>query len=329
MPAASRGEIVMRIRDLWFKSGWVVAAWLGLSALAFAQGTADSGAYQILQARYGTAERHVDVTDRLRELARLDRAFQMGNDTFGTDPDPGRVKVLRVYARSRDGRAHTFEFVEGSIVDGAQFSGWSAGQWGRGRAGGWNDGPVTRVGADGGEHRIVQALYGTARRNVDVTQRLAELAAQSASFVVGNDAMGADPDYGQPKTLRIFTRSRGGQQRMFEFAEGSTVDGAQFAGWRSGGWGFGERPFGWGGAGAVTGLAIVNASYGSGGQRIDVTERVRAQLRGDRIELVAVDNQWAGIDPAPGMRKTLWLIYTLGGRMQYAEVPEGTRVSLP
>src|SRR5271165_381557 len=39
----------------------------------------DEGAYLILNAQYGTAEHHVDVTQRLRELARQDRLFRMGN----------------------------------------------------------------------------------------------------------------------------------------------------------------------------------------------------------------------------------------------------------
>jgi hypothetical protein len=36
----------------------------------------DSGQYVILSAQYGTARRHVDVTNRLKELARQDRMFR-------------------------------------------------------------------------------------------------------------------------------------------------------------------------------------------------------------------------------------------------------------
>ena len=50
----------------------------------------DSGQYVILSAQYGTARRHVDVTNRLKELARQDRIFRMGNSTFGVDPDQGQ-----------------------------------------------------------------------------------------------------------------------------------------------------------------------------------------------------------------------------------------------
>ena len=89
----------------------------------------DTGQYTILQARYGTERNNVDVTRRLQELARSDRSFRMGNSTFGVDPDPGRVKTLRIYARDRNGRNRMFEYREGSTVDGSLFSGWSGGDW--------------------------------------------------------------------------------------------------------------------------------------------------------------------------------------------------------
>ena len=81
-------------------------------------GNGDQGQYQILQARYGTAERNVDVTQRLKELASRDVTFRMGNSTFGVDPDEGRVKTLRIYARGPNGQNRMFEYREGSVVDG-------------------------------------------------------------------------------------------------------------------------------------------------------------------------------------------------------------------
>ena len=115
---------------------------IGLSVLAFllvgvltAHADDDDGLYVILSAQYGTAEHHVDVTDRLRELARSDRTFRMGNRTFGIDPDRGRVKSLRIFARGPRGEERMFEFRAGSVIDGAQFRGWGRGEWGRG---GWS-----------------------------------------------------------------------------------------------------------------------------------------------------------------------------------------------
>src|SRR5204863_173440 len=93
----------------------------------------DSGQYVILSAQYSTARRHVDVSNRLKELARQDRIFRMGNSTFGVDPDPGQVKALRIYARGPDGRERMFEYREGSTVDGSQFRSWGRGDWGNER----------------------------------------------------------------------------------------------------------------------------------------------------------------------------------------------------
>jgi hypothetical protein len=61
----------------------------------------------------------------------------MGNSTFGIDPDPGRPKVLRIYARGPQGRERMFEYPEGSTVDGSQFRSWRTGQWGGGWSGRW------------------------------------------------------------------------------------------------------------------------------------------------------------------------------------------------
>ena len=55
--------------------------------------------------------------------------------TFGIDPDPNRVKVLRIYARGPNGGEQMFEYREGSTVDGSQFRGWGRGDWG---TGGWS-----------------------------------------------------------------------------------------------------------------------------------------------------------------------------------------------
>src|SRR5215470_760292 len=234
----------------------------------------DEGEYQILRAFYGTARRNVDVTDRLRQLAAQDRTFRMGNSTFGVDPDEGVKKTLRIFARDRSGRERMFEYTEGSTVDGALFTGWAGGNWGRDRwNGGWGGSGGVGPGAvgDEGQYQIVQALYGTARRNVDVTDRLRQLAAQDRTFRMGNSTFGIDPDKGVVKTLRIFARDRGGRERMFEYTEGSTVDGALFTGWSSGNWGRERRTGGWGAGGNNGGnpgfdagngaLNIVSATY--------------------------------------------------------------------
>jgi hypothetical protein len=121
-----------------FKLSLILGLLLTLAFLPMTLAAQDAGAYVILNAQYGTPEHHVDVTARLRDLARQDRLFRMGNSTFGIDPDHGRIKFLRIYARGPDGQERMFEYREGGTVDGAQFRGWGNGDWGSEQwDGGW------------------------------------------------------------------------------------------------------------------------------------------------------------------------------------------------
>ena len=231
----------------------VVMAFAATAATAFVPAAfaqhRDSGEYRILQARYGTAQRNVDVTRRLQELARGDQSFRIENGTFGVDPDEGRTKTLRIFARGPNGQTQVFEYREGDMLDGSRFAGWSGGRWGDSNyRGGWGDGPRGDRGnrGDDGEYRIQQALYGTSRRNVDVTERLRELARSDRSFRLTNDLFGTDPAEGRVKTLRIYARAPGGTSKTFEYREGSVIDGSQFVGWGRGDWGQDGRRGGWG-----------------------------------------------------------------------------------
>jgi hypothetical protein len=235
----------------------LAAAALLPATLADAQYPPDAGQYVILSAQYGTNEHHVDVTQRLRELARRDLTFVMGNNTFGVDPDYGRVKVLRIFARGPQGRERMFEFREGSVVDGSMFRGWGRGDWGReGWSGHWEgdrdhdndrdrDHAYDRDRPDQGQYVILSASYGTGHHHVDVTDRLKDLARSDRTFLMGNNTFGVDPDYGRRKVLRIYTRGPDGRERMFEFREGSVVDGSQFRGWGRGEWGNERRGDRW------------------------------------------------------------------------------------
>jgi hypothetical protein len=119
---------------------FLLAALVLPGTLAAQYSSRDEGQYVILSAQYGTERNHVDVTNRLKELARQDRNFRMGNDSFGVDPDRGHVKVLRIYARGPNGGERMFEFREGSVVDGSQFRSWGSGEWGEGNWSGRWDG---------------------------------------------------------------------------------------------------------------------------------------------------------------------------------------------
>jgi hypothetical protein len=203
-------------------------------------GAPDQGQYTIVSAQYGTAEHHVDVTNRLKQLASQDRRFIMDNRTFGVDPHPGRVKVLRIYATDFSGRERMFEYPEHSPVDGAMFRGWNTGQWGDGRWSGRWEGDRDRDdygrGRDAGQYVIQHAEFGTKHHHVDVTDRLRDLARRDMSFRMDNRSLGVDPDPGRVKTLRIYARGPDGHERTFDYREGSVIDGATFRGWQHGDW---------------------------------------------------------------------------------------------
>ncbi|MHB8216363.1 MAG: hypothetical protein ACYDDS_09815 [Candidatus Sulfotelmatobacter sp.] len=221
---------------------------LPLGSLAAQERDRDSGEYVILNAQYGTEHHHVDVTHRLRELARHDERFRVEYNTIEADPAPGRPKMLRVFARGPNGQERSFEFPDGSLFDGTQFRGWGRGDWGEEHwNGGWNgregrndhdaEDRHGREDHDAGAFLILSAQYGTERRHVDVTHRLKELAQQDQRFQMDNHTFGIDPDYGRHKVLRIYARGPEGRERMFEYPEHGWVDGSQFRGWGSGEWG--------------------------------------------------------------------------------------------
>src|SRR5262245_22935222 len=97
---------------------------LTLAAIVVALGTtANAQQYQILRAEYGQGNQWADVTMRVRDLVRYERAFRVTNETLGIDPAVGWGKSLRIETRGRFGDIRTFEFVEGNVVDSAPFLG--------------------------------------------------------------------------------------------------------------------------------------------------------------------------------------------------------------
>jgi len=255
---------------------------LGMCATAFAQ------QYTIISADYGAGNRTVDVTQKLQQIASTNRTFRMGNSTFGIDPAPGQVKTLRIFTRDSRNGYRTFEFREGSTIDGAQFNGWGGG-------GSWGNLPNR----PGEQYQILRADYGAGNRWVDVTQRLQQLASTDRTFRMGNQIFGTDPAPGVVKSLRIFARSPNGRDRTFEYPENAMVDFSLFSNWNSGNWGPGPLP----GSGPVNQYAILRADYGAGNRRIDVTQRLQQIAASNRT--FKMGNDTFGTDPAPGQVKTL------------------------
>jgi hypothetical protein len=285
----------------------------------------DSGEYVILNAQYGNERRHVDVTNRLKDLARRDRPFRISHDSMNADPDHGRTKALRVFARGPNGRERMFEFRDGSVFDGAMFRSWGRGDWGNEHwNGGWNGGRDGGRDNDAGEYVILSAQYGSERRHVEVTDRLREMARQDVTFRLDYRTFGVDPDEGRSKSLRIFARGTNGQEQMFEYQDNSVIDGAIFRGWGGGEWGHGGWSGNWNGGDAGQ-YAILSAQYGTGRNHVDVTERLKELARQD--QQFRMGNGTFGVDPAWGVVKTL-RIYARGpnGREQMFEYREGSVV---
>ena len=218
-----------------FKARFAILLTMTLSLLLLGAAVAQpEGEFLILSAQYGTEHHHVDVTGRLKELAAHDRTFRVDHESMRVDPAEGRQKALRIYARGPNGGERMFEYLDGSVVDGGMFRAWGRGEWGNGWSGNWNGAP-----AGEGEFLILSAQYGSERRHVDVTGRLKELARHDVTFRLDFRTFGVDPDEGHQKALRIYARGPNGRERMFEYLDGSVIDGAQFRGWGRGEWGHG------------------------------------------------------------------------------------------
>jgi len=330
-PAASAAQ--------WLGRWLLVALTLLTASAAFARD--DDGTWQILQARYGTAERNIDVTGRLKELARADRSFKLTNELFHQDPAVGQRKTLRIFAKDRRGEVRNFDYREGDWVDGRQFTGWGRGNWGDSQwNGGWEGprpGNADNDRGDDGNWAILQARYGTPERNIDVTGRLKELARADRRFKLANQLFREDPAVGQRKTLRIIARGRNGEIRNFDYREGDWVDGGDFTGWGRGNWGGGNWNGGWDGRpsggyqpppAADNRVTINRATYGAGNRQADVTDRLRDISRGGGLD-IKVDNSLVSRDPAVGDRKTLRVYFQIGrGQERVVEAREGERLRI-
>jgi len=76
------------------------------------------------------------------------------------------------------------------------------------------------------------------------------------------------------------------------------------------------------------GLRILRAYYGAEGQFVNVTEALRSQMNDGSIYL-RVDNATMGVDPLPGARKWLRVLYLYDGERRNVVVEEKTDLRLP
>jgi hypothetical protein len=176
------------------------------------------------------------------------------------------------------------------------------------------------VGAAAQNWQVMSADYGVSNNRMDVTNTVKRLV-NGPNFRVNNTTMGGDPARGADKVLRIHARNASGRMQDFVYKEGQTVNSQQLTG--------GGYPGNFPGNGnGYRNLNIVQASYGAGGRRKDVTSRLQGMVRNSRL-VVLVNNTTMGGDPAFNQPKNLQVTYEYQGRSRNRTTNEGDRLTLP
>jgi DnaJ-like protein len=183
--------------------------------------------------------------------------------------------------------------------------------------------------AQGGE--LVRAEWGVPGNQVDVTARVRSFWRNGVlQFEVTRFNLGIDPAPHQNKVLVIHVRHWDGDIKDYSYPERSTVnleldpedrwerrEGHDPDEHRDEGYGRHDR-----------GLRILRAYYGAEGQFVNVTEALRSRVDDGRLNL-HVDNYSMGVDPLPGRRKWLRVLYYFDGERRNVVVEEKTDLQLP
>lgn len=77
--------------------------------------------WRVMWAEWGSGDRNIDVTGRVRELLSGNGTVKVNNTNLGGDPAVGAKKVLHISARDLQGQVRHFSFDEGSYIDASQF----------------------------------------------------------------------------------------------------------------------------------------------------------------------------------------------------------------
>jgi hypothetical protein len=304
-------EWTMTKRSIYLGVFWALTAVLLFSTSAAAQNQAavmPGPGWQVIKADWGSGNRWMDVTNRVRVLLSGNGMVQVTNSNLGGDPAQGSVKVLRIQARNSRGQSRQFTFNENDSIDASQFYNYGGGTGG----------------GNGSGLQVMQADWGSGNRRVDVTARVRALLSGNGMVRVNNANMGGDPAVGADKTLRISARDMQGQVRQLSYKEGSNIDASQF--YNYGGGGYPSNP-GYPGGGNGN-LQIVRAYYGLNNRTNDVTQLLRGRVQNDSL-VIQVNNNNMGGDPAVGGDKVLTVIYRYQGREQTSTVKEGNTLRIP
>lgn len=169
--------------------------------------------WQVMFADWGSGNRRVVVTDRVRSLLSGSGMVRVNNQNLGSDPAVGAAKTLRISARDARGQVRQFSFREGSSIDARQFANYG------GFPGGGSPGPAPGF----GNLQIVRAIYGLNNRTNDVSQLLrSQIRNNTLVLQVNNRNLGGDPAPGADKVLTVIYRLDGREQSR-TVREGNTL----------------------------------------------------------------------------------------------------------
>jgi hypothetical protein len=249
------------------------------------------GGLQILRADYGIDNRFVNVTSRLNSYIQGNSlSISVTNESMGGDPAEDHPKALNVWY-SYNGRVANVTVNEKDTLNLPADSDFFAGRL-----------------------RVMRAQYGVGNRYADVTDILnSQIQGDSLSLPVTNDVMGGDPDPEQRKQLIVFYIFNGRQSRVVVNEKGFLNLPGNDA---------------WSHRDSDDRLEILEATYGAGDRRRDVTSLVRSQVRGNSLQ-VFVSNAAMGGDPAENQKKRLRVIYLWQGLRYQLTAGEGETLAIP
>jgi hypothetical protein len=249
------------------------------------------GGLQILRADYGVDNRIANVTSRLASLIQGNSlSLRVSNESMGGDPAEDHPKVLNVWY-SFNGRVANVSINEKDTLNLPADSDFFSGRL-----------------------RVMRAQYGIGSRYVDVTELLnSQIQGDSLSLRVTNEVMGGDPDPEQRKQLIVFYIFNGRQSRVVVNEKGNlNLPGNDAWSPRE----YDDR------------IEVLEATYGAGDRRRDVTSLVRSQVRGNSLQLF-VSNPALGGDPAENQKKRLRVIYLWQGLRYQITAGEGETLAIP
>lgn len=188
---------------------------------------------------------------------------------------------------------------------------------------------------------VQKAEYGYGKQKRDVTARVRQLAS-GPNWSASTANLGVDPAPGRRKTLTIIGVAQNNSTRIFNFNEDQMVASGMFAGAPVGGGrpgggypppvnpspGYPGIPGGNNPGAGVGSLRIVQATYGAGRSRIDVTSRLQNMVRNNRLAIV-VNNENMGSDPALGQGKNLKVVYEYQRQRRDVTIGEYNRLNIP